>query len=107
VAVVGDLTMEGYRWEFEEARGYFDQLTCPNVVYSMGNHDAKNVGYRHFEEFFGIREQAVEIPVPEGVAKSSRSTRPSPTSTRARSGGSTTAGSTRSSGTGTGGRRYS
>ena len=69
VAVVGDLTMEGYRWEFEEARGFFDQLTCPNVVYSMGNHDAKNVGYRHFEEFFGIREQAVEIPVPEGVAK--------------------------------------
>jgi 3',5'-cyclic-AMP phosphodiesterase len=69
VAVVGDLTMEGYRWEFEEARGFFDQLTCANVVYSMGNHDAKNVGYRHFEEFFGIREQAVEIPVPEGVAK--------------------------------------
>jgi 3',5'-cyclic AMP phosphodiesterase CpdA len=107
VAVVGDLTMEGYRWEFEEARGFFDQLTCPNVVYSMGNHDAKNVGYRHFEEFFGIREQAVEIPVPRASRRSSRSTRPSRTSTRARSGGSTTAGSTRSSGIGTGGRRYS
>ncbi|QIN82451.1 metallophosphoesterase [Rubrobacter tropicus] len=69
VAVVGDLTMEGYRWEFEEAKGYLDRLTCPNVVYSMGNHDAKNVGYRHFEEFFGIREKSIEIPVPEGVAK--------------------------------------
>ena len=23
VAVVGDLTMEGYRWEFEEAKGFF------------------------------------------------------------------------------------
>jgi Icc protein len=49
VAVVGDLTMEGYRWEFEEARRYFDQIECPNVIYAMGNHDAKNVGYRHFE----------------------------------------------------------
>jgi len=69
VAVVGDLTMEGYPWEFEEAKGYLDRLECENVVYSMGNHDAKNVGYRHFEEFFGIRERSVEIPVPEGVAK--------------------------------------
>jgi Icc protein len=69
VAVVGDLTMEGYRWEFEEARRYFDQIECPNVIYAMGNHDAKNVGYRHFEEFFGIRERSAEITVPEGVAK--------------------------------------
>jgi 3',5'-cyclic AMP phosphodiesterase CpdA len=69
VAIVGDLTMEGYRWEFEEAKGYFDRIECPNVIYAMGNHDAKNVGYRHFEEFFGIRESSTEIPVPEGVAK--------------------------------------
>src|SRR5215217_4708956 len=61
VAIVGDLTMEGYRWEFEEARDYFDRLECPNVIYAMGNHDAKNVGYRHFEEFFGIREKSAEI----------------------------------------------
>ena len=66
----GDLTMEGYRWEFEEAREYFDRLECPNVLYVvMGNHDAKNVGYRHFEEFFGIRERSAQIPVPEGEAK--------------------------------------
>src|SRR3712207_712715 len=69
VAVVGDLTMEGYRWEFEEAKEYFDRLECPNVIYAMGNHDAKNVGYRHFEEFFGIRERSAQIPVPEGEAK--------------------------------------
>jgi 3',5'-cyclic-AMP phosphodiesterase len=66
---VGDLTMEGYRWEFEEAKGYFDQLECPNIIYAMGNHDAKNVGYRHFEEFFGIRESSARISVPEGEAK--------------------------------------
>ena len=69
VSIVGDLTMEGYRWEFKEAKEYFDRLECPNVIYAMGNHDAKNVGYRHFEEFFGIRERSAQIPVPEGEAK--------------------------------------
>ena len=69
VAIVGDLTMEGYRWEFEEAKGYLDRIRCPNVIVGMGNHDARNVGYRHFEEFFGMRERAVMVPVPEGEAK--------------------------------------
>jgi Icc protein len=69
VAVAGDLTMEGYRWEFEEARGYLDRLECPNVVVVPGNHDAKNVGYRHFEEFFGLREGTATVPFHEGEAK--------------------------------------
>lgn len=69
VAIAGDLTMEGYRWEFEEAKGYLDRIECPNVVVVMGNHDAKSVGYRFFEEFFGIRERAVTVEVPEGEAK--------------------------------------
>jgi 3',5'-cyclic-AMP phosphodiesterase len=69
VVIAGDLTMEGYRWEFEEAKGYLDRLECENVVVVPGNHDAKNVGYRHFEEFFGLREGAVTVNVPEGEAK--------------------------------------
>jgi Icc protein len=69
VAIAGDLTMEGYRWEFEEARAYLDRIECPNVVVIPGNHDAKNVGYRHFEEFFGMREGTAQVTVPEGVAK--------------------------------------
>jgi len=69
VAIAGDLTMEGYRWEFEEAKGYLDRLECKNVAVVPGNHDAKNVGYRHFEEFFGLREGAVTVNVPEGEAK--------------------------------------
>lgn len=69
VAVVGDLTTEGYRWEFEEAKGYLDRIECENVIVTMGNHDARSVGYRHFEEFFGMREGAATIPVPEGEAK--------------------------------------
>jgi Icc protein len=69
VAIAGDLTMEGYRWEFEEARAYLDRIECPNVVVIPGNHDAKNVGYRHFEEFFGMREGTATVDVPEGEAK--------------------------------------
>jgi Icc protein len=69
VAVAGDLTMEGYEWEYREARGYLDELECPNVVYIPGNHDAKNVGYRYFEDYFGMRESATTVPVPEGEAK--------------------------------------
>jgi 3',5'-cyclic-AMP phosphodiesterase len=69
VAIAGDLTMEGYRWEFEEAKEYLDRIECENVVVIPGNHDAKNVGYRHFEDFFGLREGAVTVSVPEGEAK--------------------------------------
>jgi 3',5'-cyclic-AMP phosphodiesterase len=69
VAIVGDLTTEGYRWEFEEAKEYLDRIECPNVIVAMGNHDARSVGYRHFEDFFGMREEAVTVSVPEGEAK--------------------------------------
>ena len=69
VAVVGDLTTEGYRGEFEEAKRYLDRLECASVVVCMGNHDARNVGYRHFEDLFGMRERAVRVSVPEGEAK--------------------------------------
>jgi 3',5'-cyclic-AMP phosphodiesterase len=69
VAVAGDLTMEGYRTEFEEAKQYLDRIECPNVLYVMGNHDAKNVGYRHFEDVFGMRERSMTIPCDAGEAK--------------------------------------
>lgn len=69
VAIAGDLTMEGYRTEFEGAKEFLDQLTCPNVVVIMGNHDAKSVGYRHFEDLFGPREGSMTVSVPEGEAK--------------------------------------
>src|ERR671916_126569 len=53
----------------EEAKEYLDRLECEYVVVAMGNHDARSVGYRHFEDFFGMRERAVTVPVPEGEAK--------------------------------------
>lgn len=50
--VAGDLTAAGYEWEYEEARRWLDQLTVP-ILTVMGNHDARNVGYLHFQRLFG------------------------------------------------------
>ena len=101
VVVAGDLTMEGYRGEFESCRQFLDELACRHVVVTMGNHDARNVGYRHFEDFFGVARLGHDRRGRGGSrAGWWRSTRPSPTSTRARSGASITAGSTPRSGAG-------
>jgi 3',5'-cyclic-AMP phosphodiesterase len=52
VAVVGDLTANGYQWEFEEAAGWIDQFEPPTLVLP-GNHDYRNVGYIHFQRRYG------------------------------------------------------
>jgi 3',5'-cyclic-AMP phosphodiesterase len=69
VVVAGDLTMEGYRGEFERCRRFLDELACSHLVVTMGNHDARNVGYRHFEDFFGSRDSVTTVEVAEGRAK--------------------------------------
>jgi len=69
VVVAGDLTMEGYRGEFEDCKRFLDELECAHVVVTMGNHDARNVGYRHFEDFFGQRDSVTVLSVSEGAAK--------------------------------------
>ena len=55
VIVSGDLTGDGLRAEFEEAREYIDRIDCERLVVIPGNHDSRNVGYVHFEELFGER----------------------------------------------------
>jgi Icc protein len=55
VIVSGDLTADGFRAEYEEARAYLDRVECDDVVVIPGNHDSRNVGYVHFEELFGAR----------------------------------------------------
>lgn len=54
VVVAGDLTAAGYEWEFEEAVELLGRIHAPKVIVP-GNHDARNVGYIHFERFFGDR----------------------------------------------------
>jgi 3',5'-cyclic AMP phosphodiesterase CpdA len=53
--VAGDLTADGYREQFSEAKKYIDQLECEKVLVMAGNHDCRNVGFLHFEEMFGSR----------------------------------------------------
>jgi 3',5'-cyclic-AMP phosphodiesterase len=69
VVVAGDLTMEGYCSEFEACKRFLGELACGHVVVAMGNHDARNVGYRHFEDLFGARDSVTIVPVDEGRAK--------------------------------------
>jgi len=55
VIVSGDLTGDGLRGEFEQARDYLDRIECEQTIVIPGNHDSRNVGYVHFEELFGER----------------------------------------------------
>lgn len=55
LVVSGDLTNEGYLPEFELAKSYVDRIEVLHKVVTPGNHDARNVGYEHFEDVFGPR----------------------------------------------------
>jgi Icc protein len=61
VVVSGDLTDAGYREEFEQAAGYIDRIECDCVMVIPGNHDARNVGYIHFERLFGERHSVLDL----------------------------------------------
>jgi len=61
LVVAGDLTVEGYREQFEEAREYLAMFACPRKIVIAGNHDCRNVGYLHFEELFGPRITSLEF----------------------------------------------
>lgn len=61
VVVPGDLTVNGYRDEFELAKSQISRLECPHVVVTPGNHDSRNVGYLHFMELFGDRWSCRDI----------------------------------------------
>jgi 3',5'-cyclic-AMP phosphodiesterase len=61
VVCCGDLTTFGYKPEFAEARVYLDQIECESFVVIPGNHDSRNVGYVHFEEFFGERNSVLQV----------------------------------------------
>ena len=61
VVVAGDLTDAGYREEFEQAAEYIDRIECENVMVIPGNHDARNVGYIHFERLFGERQSVIDL----------------------------------------------
>ena len=73
VVVVGDITAAGYEWEFDEAAGWIEQFTAPTIVVP-GNHDARNIGYVHFERRFGSRFSRHRIPFSPERAERLRAT---------------------------------
>jgi 3',5'-cyclic-AMP phosphodiesterase len=60
VVCTGDLTNEGYRQEFKNWLAYRERIQAP-VHTIPGNHDARNVGYLHFEELVGERYWTADV----------------------------------------------
>ncbi|MEW6058928.1 MAG: metallophosphoesterase [Actinomycetota bacterium] len=60
VVCTGDLTNEGYRQEYKNWVAYAERLNAPTYTVP-GNHDARNVGYLHFEELIGPRDWSVDV----------------------------------------------
>jgi 3',5'-cyclic AMP phosphodiesterase CpdA len=61
VVCSGDLTTSGFKPEYAQARSYLERLECEQLVVVPGNHDARNVGYVHFEEMFGERSSVLRL----------------------------------------------
>ncbi|MEO6866609.1 MAG: metallophosphoesterase family protein [Gaiellales bacterium] len=59
VVISGDLTGFGFLPDYEQAREFIDKIECEQVVTIPGNHDARNVGYLHFEDLFGPRNRVL------------------------------------------------
>lgn len=61
VVITGDLTNMGFRQEFTTAKAFIDRLDCENLLIVPGNHDARNVGWVHFEDLFGPRFKVLDL----------------------------------------------
>src|SRR5438876_9005185 len=61
VVISGDLTSNGFKEEYELARQFVESIECEQLVVIPGNHDARNVGYVHFEQMFGDRSSVLRV----------------------------------------------
>src|SRR5262245_5599304 len=61
VVCSGDLTTFGFKPEYVQAKADLERIECPSLVVVPGNHDARNVGYIHFEEMFGDRNSVLRV----------------------------------------------
>lgn len=52
VVVTGDLTENGFKNEYEEAKRFLHQISAPKMIVP-GNHDVKYTGHLIFQEVFG------------------------------------------------------
>src|SRR6266508_184726 len=61
VVVAGDVTDEGYPDQFAAAKERLEKIECPRLVMVPGNHDARHVGYLHYEQTFGTRDSRLRL----------------------------------------------
>ncbi len=61
VAVTGDLTDMGLHEEYVHAHSLLGRIECERMLVVPGNHDARNVGEVHFEQFFGTRSPEIVL----------------------------------------------
>ena len=61
VVIAGDLTTDGYEWEFMAAAEWLAGIEFPKVIIP-GNHDARNVGYLQFQRYFGDPFSRLRVP---------------------------------------------
>jgi len=59
--VTGDLTDMGFRQEYKVAQRLLSRIEVEKKIVLPGNHDSRNVGEVHFEEFFGPRSSELEF----------------------------------------------
>ncbi len=55
LVITGDLTDDGYVYEYERVAYYLQDLRIQPQLVVPGNHDARNEGDKVFREFFGTR----------------------------------------------------
>jgi len=55
---VGDITQHGFENEYRLAK---ELLEVPGMKFTLGNHDARNVGYTLFEKYFGESQYAHSV----------------------------------------------
>jgi 3',5'-cyclic AMP phosphodiesterase CpdA len=61
LVITGDLTMDGYVHEYEMVGDFLGKFNVENTLIVPGNHDARNEGYKIFEEIFDTRYPYLEI----------------------------------------------
>lgn len=62
VLVSGDLTNDGFRQQYSAVKAYLENIECERLSVIPGNHDSRNVGYVHFEDLFGSRNNVTYLP---------------------------------------------
>ncbi len=60
LVISGDLTMDGYVHEFEQVGEFLRKFKVKNTLIVPGNRDARNEGYKIFEEVFETRYPFLE-----------------------------------------------